>query len=275
MLIAQTEKRGVYMNDNLGIVFSGGGALGLAHIGAIKALEEYDLEPCYVAGSSMGAIIGVMYAAGYTSDEIMKIVEDRRLYKVGHLMSWQSAYWNQGMSTQKTLYKELREFVPHNSFDSLERRFMVCVTNVETGEPVYRHTGDNLKEFVAASASIPGESTSIPARPKPGGRADELGGLPMDLEHERRLTEVEERSKSNSHRLDKLEESTEAINRLATSMEVMAERQEQVVETVGKLDTKVTALEEKPAKRWDSLVDKIVWAIAAALIGFVLAQLGL
>jgi t-SNARE complex subunit (syntaxin) len=97
----------------------------------------------------------------------------------------------------------------------------------------------------------------------------------MDLEHERRLTEVEERSKSNSHRLDKLEESTEAINRLATSMEVMAERQEQVVETVGKLDTKVTALEEKPAKRWDALVDKIVWAIAAALIGFVLAQVGL
>ena len=97
----------------------------------------------------------------------------------------------------------------------------------------------------------------------------------MDLEHERRLTEVEERSKSNSHRLDKLEESTEAINRLATSMEVMAERQEQVVETVGKLDTKVTALEEKPGKRWDGLVDKIVWAIAAALIGFVLAQVGL
>ena len=97
----------------------------------------------------------------------------------------------------------------------------------------------------------------------------------MDLEHERRLTEVEERSKSNSHRLDKLEESTEAINRLATSMEVMAERQEQVVETVGKLDTKVTLLEEKPAKRWDALVDKIVWAIAAALIGFVLAQVGL
>ena len=97
----------------------------------------------------------------------------------------------------------------------------------------------------------------------------------MDLEHERRLTEVEERSKSNSHRLDKLEESTEVINRLATSMEVMAERQEQVVETVGKLDSKVTLLEEKPAKRWDALVDKIVWAIAAALIGFVLAHVGL
>ena len=97
----------------------------------------------------------------------------------------------------------------------------------------------------------------------------------MDLEHERRLTEVEQRSISNTHRLDRLEESTEAINRLATSMEVMANRQEQVVETVSKLDAKVTLLEEKPAKRWDSLVDKIVWAIAAAYIGFVLAQLGL
>ena len=97
----------------------------------------------------------------------------------------------------------------------------------------------------------------------------------MDLEHERRLTEVETRSKSNSHRLDKLEESTEAINRLATSMEVMAERQEQVADTVGKLDSKVTALEEKPRERWDNLVDKIVWLVAAALIGFVLAQIGL
>ena len=97
----------------------------------------------------------------------------------------------------------------------------------------------------------------------------------MDLEHERRLTEVEQRSISNTHRLDKLEESTEAINRLATSMEVMAERQEQVVETVGKLDTKVTALETKPAKRWDDLVDKTIWLVTSGLIGYALAQMGL
>ena len=48
----------------------------------------------------------------------------------------------------------------------------------------------------------------------------------MDLEHEQRLTAVEERAKSNSHRLDKVEASTEAITRLATSMEVMANKQE-------------------------------------------------
>ena len=154
-LTAQTDEKAVFRNENLGVVFSGGGALGLAHIGAIKALEEYGIEPKYVAGTSMGAIIGVMYAAGYSADEIMEIVKEKRLYKVGHLMTWQSAYWNQGMSTQKTLLQELREFVSHNSFDSLQRRFMVCVTNVETGMPEYRHEGGGLIEFVAASASIP------------------------------------------------------------------------------------------------------------------------
>ncbi len=97
----------------------------------------------------------------------------------------------------------------------------------------------------------------------------------MDLEHERRLTQVEQRSKSNTHRLEKLEESTEAISRLATSMEVMASKQEQVAETVEKLDGKVTALEEKPIKRADGLVDKIIWAVCAAVIAFVLAQIGL
>lgn len=97
----------------------------------------------------------------------------------------------------------------------------------------------------------------------------------MDLEHERRLTKVEQRAQSNTDRLDKLEASTEAINRLASSMEVMATKQEQVADTVDKLDSKVTALEEKPVKRFDGLVDKIIWAVCAAVITFVLAHLGL
>lgn len=96
----------------------------------------------------------------------------------------------------------------------------------------------------------------------------------MDLEHERRLAEVEARSKSNSHRIDNLEKSTEAINRLATSMEVMVEKQDRVAKTVDKLDGKVTALEAKPGKRWDATVDKVILAVVAALVGFVLAQLG-
>ena len=144
------------LTKEVGLVLSGGGALGFAHIGAIKALEEYGIEPAYVAGSSMGAIIGVMYAAGYSADDIMQIIKEERLYKVGRLMTTQSAFRNEGFSTHKTLLRELVELVPHNSFDSLERKFMVCVTNVETGEAAYQHEDGNLKEYVAASASIPG-----------------------------------------------------------------------------------------------------------------------
>ena len=104
----------------------------------------------------------------------------------------------------------------------------------------------------------------------------------MDLEHENRLTAVEERAKSNTHRIDKLEKSTDAINRLATSMEVMAERQQHSVEaidtlgaTVTKLDSKVTAIEQKPAKRWDGMIDKAIGAAVGVFIAYLLAQLGI
>lgn len=97
----------------------------------------------------------------------------------------------------------------------------------------------------------------------------------MDLEHEKRLTEVEARSRSNTKRIDKLETQTEAINRLATSMAVMAEKQDETTTIVTALDAKVTAIEEKPAKRWDSLVEKVIWAVVAAVVGFLLAKIGL
>lgn len=97
----------------------------------------------------------------------------------------------------------------------------------------------------------------------------------MDFEHERRLTEVEARSKSNTKRIDKLEEQTEAINRLATSMAVMAEKQDETTHIVTALDDKVTALEEKPAKRWESIVEKIILGVVAAVVGYLLAQIGL
>ena len=97
----------------------------------------------------------------------------------------------------------------------------------------------------------------------------------MDLEHEKRLTEVEARSKSNTIRINKLEEQTEAINSLATSMAVMAEKQAETNTIVTALDDKVTALEEKPAKRWESIVEKVIWAVVAAVVGFILAKIGL
>ena len=94
----------------------------------------------------------------------------------------------------------------------------------------------------------------------------------LDMEH--RMTAVEDRSKSNTLRLHRLEENTAVLNRLATAVEVMATKQDTMGESVERLETKVDTLESKPGKRWDGLVDKLILTVAAALIGFLLAQLG-
>lgn len=89
-----------------------------------------------------------------------------------------------------------------------------------------------------------------------------------------RIAALEARAKSNTRRIDKLEKSTDALNRLATSVEVMAIKQDQVVQAVDRLDEKVDAIEQKPGKRWDGLADKVVLAVATAFITFLLARLG-
>lgn len=86
-----------------------------------------------------------------------------------------------------------------------------------------------------------------------------------------RLVEVEQRSKSNTHRLDAVEKNQEALNSIATSVAVMAEQQKNISDKVDTIDAKVDTLEAKPGKRWDSLVDKAVWAFAGAFLAWVLA----
>ena len=96
-----------------------------------------------------------------------------------------------------------------------------------------------------------------------------------------KLAETEARSKSNTKRLDALDGQIDAVNRLATAVEVMATEQKHQTETikeiktdVSALDGKVEAIEQKPAKRWDGLVEKVVWALVAAAITFILTRIG-
>ena len=104
----------------------------------------------------------------------------------------------------------------------------------------------------------------------------------MDQNDEHRLTAVEHRSKSNEHRLDKLEKDHEALHSMAASLEVMANEQKHQTKTiadvkadVGRLDGKVEALESKPAKRWDAIVDKIIMLVVGAIISYLLVKVGL
>ena len=96
-----------------------------------------------------------------------------------------------------------------------------------------------------------------------------------DLDFEHRLTEVEQRSKSNTKRLDKLEESTEAINRMAISIEKMATKQDAMNTSITKLTADVETLKAEPGKRWKFVIEKAIYFVVAAVVGFVLAQVGL
>ena len=97
----------------------------------------------------------------------------------------------------------------------------------------------------------------------------------MDMEHERRLTEVEERSKSNSHRLDDVEKRQDNLDELVSTVKVLAVREENVESDVKEIKVDVKSLTDKPGKRWDGLIDKIIMVITAAVVGFFLAKLGL
>ena len=97
----------------------------------------------------------------------------------------------------------------------------------------------------------------------------------MEMECEHRLTEVEERAKLNSHRLDEVEKRQDDLDELVSTVKVLAVREENVETDVKEIKNDVKSLTNKPAQRWDRMVEKVTWAVVAAVVGFMLAQIGL
>ena len=97
----------------------------------------------------------------------------------------------------------------------------------------------------------------------------------MEREFEHRLTEVEGRSKSNSHRLDEVERRQDNLDKLTNSVSLLTEREARMEDDVKEIKCDVKSLTGKSGKRWDSLMDKIMLTVAAAIIGFILAKIGL
>lgn len=97
----------------------------------------------------------------------------------------------------------------------------------------------------------------------------------MDLEHEKRLTEVEARSKSNAHRLEEVEKRQDNLDKLVVSVEKLAIKEQNVENDVKEIKTDVKTLTNKSGKRWDGLVDKIILIFATAIVTFVLSKIGL
>jgi len=132
-----------------GITLSGGGARGIAHIGVLEALEKYGIKPRVISGTSMGAIVGVFYAAGYPPKDLLKILFERKFHK---MVNWHKPF--SGLIDMDKVNDLLKEVIGKDDFSSLKMPFYCAVTNLNSGLVEIKSEGELFK-WVVASASIP------------------------------------------------------------------------------------------------------------------------
>lgn len=176
-LVAQDKTE----DPKIGLVLSGGGAKGLAHIGALKIIEESGIEIDYIGGTSMGAIIGALYASGYTAHQLDSIFEQLdfdeliqdeipRTSKTFFEKSEADKYavtlpfdgfkvsFPSGLSKGQNVYNLFSRLTSHVStiddFSKLPIPFFCMATNVETGKAVMLEKG-YLPQAISASGALP------------------------------------------------------------------------------------------------------------------------
>ena len=103
---------------NLGLVLSGGGMRGAAHIGAIKALEEHNLYPNHIAGTSAGAIVGALYAYGYKWKDILTFFKGIQILDIKKY-----ALNKPGFIDAEKFYPEFKKYIKNDDFSFLEKTF--------------------------------------------------------------------------------------------------------------------------------------------------------
>jgi len=134
----------------LGLALGGGAARGFAHIGVIKALETSGLAPDIVVGTSVGAVVGSLYAAGFDVFELQKIAIQ---LEENALTDW--SVFDRGFLKGEALERFINQQVANRPIEQLKRRFAAVATDLAAGE-VAVFTSGNTGTAVRASAAIPG-----------------------------------------------------------------------------------------------------------------------
>jgi len=137
------------MSKKTGIVLCGGGVRGLCQIGVLHALEENGISPGYISGASIGAIIGLFYAAGIPPLEILEISKKSTMIKI-----ISPAIGKKGLSNLKYLKNLIDKYIPYHHFEDLKKKLYVATTNLHQGRPDIFSEGDCVKP-VLASAAVP------------------------------------------------------------------------------------------------------------------------
>lgn len=134
----------------VGLVLSGGGIRGIAHLGVLQALTEAGIKFCKVSGTSAGSIVGSLYCQGVEPYDILQIFLKTKLYKF-----LRPAFKTPGLLSLDRTRSLFLEYLPHDSFEGLKIPMVIAVTDFSEGRLVYLSSG-KLIEAILASSSIPG-----------------------------------------------------------------------------------------------------------------------
>lgn len=135
---------------NIGLVLSGGGARGAAHVGVLKAFEEHGISPSHISGTSIGAIVGAMYAKGIHWSEILSFLKETPIFNTRRF-----AFNKPGFLDTEKFYNDLKVYFPEDNFQALKKTLFVTATDVLTGSLKIFSQGELIMPIIA-SASFPG-----------------------------------------------------------------------------------------------------------------------
>ena len=134
---------------NIGLVLSGGGVRGFAHVGALKALNEAGIFPDVISGTSAGAIAGALYADGKDPEEIIKMFSEKKIFKYLEIV-----IPKKGLLKMNGLIKIVSQNLKAKTFEELSIPLFVTATNLNDGICKYFNSGELLKPILA-SATVP------------------------------------------------------------------------------------------------------------------------
>ncbi len=135
---------------NIGLVLSGGGVRGIAHIGAIKALEEHGINISHISGTSAGAIVGALYAHGNGFEEMMSFFKRIQIFDIKKF-----AISKPGFIDSEKYYDLFNEYFPVDNFSCLKKSLTVTATDILEGKLTTFMNGELIKPLIA-SAAYPG-----------------------------------------------------------------------------------------------------------------------
>lgn len=134
----------------VGIVLSGGGVRGVAHLGVLQALDSSGIRFCKITGTSAGSIVGALFAEGHNPYEILKVFLKIKLFKY-----LRPAFGTSGLLSMERIAGLLLEYIPHNSFEKLRIPLVITATNFSKGTLRYFSEGTIIPPIQASSA-LPG-----------------------------------------------------------------------------------------------------------------------